>query len=519
MEGTEVTETPNAEVARTLRVHALFRMPELVGTVPGLRGTTVETGIWRVEVLPTEHSREVLHDTEDLRLIRWGATLRRREGGPDEGWQLSLPVDGAEAGVPDAMHLPLDAGPEGDVPALMADVVTALARRAPLAAVATLETAHTTHVLHGADGQVVAELMDDTVSIMDGDVVAGRFRELSVQAAAEGDPTIAPLVDLLTAHGAVPGTTSKIVSALGPGAQADPDVPEPQPATPDEPAADAVHAHLVTHVRRFLLQDVRVRRDLPDSVHQMRVAARRLRSGLRVFAPLVEDAWSRHLRDELGWTASELGLSRDSEVLLARLDAHADELEERDSLLIHAHVDPFMHAKAEAGRQEALDALRSERHLDLLDELVDAANHPRLTEESRRPSREVLPPLFAKAWRKLAKEVRALTLDGPSDEWHETRITAKRARYAAEALVGVFGTPAKNLATALSAVTEQLGEHQDAWIAQETCRELAEHFDGPTGFALGLLRAYEVESELIARVKMQEQWPAVRDLAKRTRLG
>jgi hypothetical protein len=71
----------------------------------------------------------------------------------------------------------------------------------------------------------------------------------------------------------------------------------------------------------------------------------------------------------------------------------------------------------------------------------------------------------------------------------------------------------------LSNVTEQLGEHQDASIAQETCRELAEHFDGPTGLSLGLLHAYEVECELIARIRMKEQWPAVRGLRKQTELG
>lgn len=512
------TPTTHREVERKLRVHALFRMPELVGVVPGLHGTTVDTGIARVEHRPTIEMRAVYHDTDDLRLVRWGVTLRRREGGPDQGWHLKLPVEGADAAVRDELRLPLEAGEAGHVPAAMADVVTALARRKPLVPVTTLQTARTAYVLYDAEGTAVAELVDDTVSIMDGDVVAGRFRELEVEALTE-EADLAPVVALLEAHGAMPGATSKAVSALGPAALADPDVPEPQPATPDDPAADAVHAHLVTHVRRFLLQDVRVRRDLPDSVHQMRVAARRLRSGLRVFSPLVEPDWSRHLRDELGWAASELGLSRDSEVLLARLDAHADELDEHDALLIHSHVDPYMHAKAEAGRQEALAAMRSDRHLDLLDSLVDAANHPRLTDLADQPAREVLPPLFAKAWRKLAKEVAALTLDGPSDEWHETRITAKRARYAAEALAPVFGAPAKNLASALSNVTEQLGEHQDAFIAQETCRELADHFDGPTGFALGLLRAYEVESELIARVKLQEQWPAVRDLAKRTRLG
>jgi CHAD domain-containing protein len=126
--------------------------------------------------------------------------------------------------------------------------------------------------------------------------------------------------------------------------------------------------------------------------------------------------------------------------------------------------------------------------------------------------------MFARAWRKLEKEVGHLTLDGPAEQWHEARITAKRARYAAEALTPVFGPAAKGLATALAEVTEQLGEHQDAYIAQETCRELAAQFDGATGFALGRLHGYEVQCELIARVRLQEAWPMVRGLAKRTKL-
>ncbi len=511
--------TPEQAVDRKLRVHALFRMPDLVGQVPGLAGTTVDTGIARIDRRPAVLVHAVYHDTQDLRLIRWGVTLRRRAGGTDEGWHLTLPVEGSQAGVDDEMRLPLDASDPGAVPPAMADVVTALARRNPLVPVASLHTQRTTQILYDAEDRPVAELVDDVVSIMDGEVVAGRFRELQVRSLGVQPRALDPVIDLLKAHGAIPTTATKLGSALGPAAKADPDVLEASPVSPDDPAGDAVHAHLLTHVRRFLLQDMRVRRDLPDSVHQMRVAARRLRSGLRVFSPLVDADWSRHLRDELGWAASELGLSRDSEVLLARLDAHADELGDADAETIHAHVDPLMQAKVDAGRAEALEAMRSERHLALLDALVDAAANPQLTAAAAAPAREALPPLFDKAWRKLAREVKALTLDGPSDEWHETRITAKRARYAAEALVPVFGASAKGLATSLSNVTEQLGEHQDASIAQETCRELAGHFDGPTGFSLGLLHAYEVECELIARIRMKEQWPAVRGQRKQTFLG
>ncbi|MGB8021799.1 MAG: CYTH and CHAD domain-containing protein [Candidatus Nanopelagicales bacterium] len=516
-----MSESPEIrrEVERRLRVHALFRLPQLVGTVAGLGGTTITTRIASVEHREPVHMRAVYHDTEDLRLIRWGVTLQRREGGTDEGWRLVLPVEGADQGVHDEIVLPLSAGEAGHVPAEICDAVTALARRNPLVEVVTLHTARTAHILHDAEGTAVAELVDDVVSIMDREVVAGRFRELQVQALTEDAAALDPVVELLMAHGAMPGASSKAGSALGPAAKAAPDVPDPRPVTPEDPAGDAVHSHLLTHVGRFLLQDIRVRRDLPDSVHQMRVAARRLRSGLRVFSPLVDPEWSRHLRDELGWAASELGLSRDSEVLLARLDAHADELDPVDAKLIHEHVDPLMRTKVEAGRAEALAAMRSDRHLALLDALVAAANRPQLTDLADTPAREALPPLFDKAWRKLAKEVSALTLDGPSEEWHATRITAKRARYAAEALVPVFGAPAKGLASALSTVTEQLGEHQDASIAQDTCREFANHFDGPTGFALGLLHGYEVECELTARVHLQDQWPAIRGLRKRTRLG
>jgi CHAD domain-containing protein len=123
----------------------------------------------------------------------------------------------------------------------------------------------------------------------------------------------------------------------------------------------------------------------------------------------------------------------------------------------------------------------------------------------------MLPPLMTTAWRRLHKDARGLRQDGTDESWHETRIAAKRARYAAEALTPVFGARAKSLAKDLERVTELLGEHQDAVIAARTARELASgrRVTGTTGFVLGLLHAAERASVTAVREQFATVWPQV----------
>jgi CHAD domain-containing protein len=496
-------------VGMTLRVHGLFRLPDLAAA---------DNAVTAAKRQAVGTLNAVYHDTDDLRLARWGVTLLRREGGDDPGWHLRLPVEG-HAGQPDEVRLPLNEGEADEVPRELSDLVVAFTRNAPVHPVVTLLTERTPHVLYDADGVAFAELVDDTVSVLDGEHLAARFRELGVAALVEGVP-LEPIVDTLVAAGAVPGTTPKTLAALGPVTQEPPDVPEPQIVGPEDPAGAAVTAHIRRHARAFLLQDVRVRRDLPDSVHQMRVAARRLRSGLKAFEPMLDVEWAESLRTELGWIAGELGVSRDTEVLQARIDHHADEVGEEFAPLIRAVVDPALSAQWRDARDHALGAMVSQRYRDFLDQLVDAARNPRLNEHADVRAEEVLPGLVDKAWRKLSKEVALLRLDGPSDEWHEARIRAKKARYAAEAVAPVMGEHVKRFAKALSGVTEVLGEHQDAWVAQHTLRSLAAgpDIDGLSGFSLGLLHEFEFEQELFARNDFVELWPSVKQAHKKARL-
>jgi CHAD domain-containing protein len=498
---------------QTLRVHALFRLPPLHEVVPDLA---------KLEQQPTQTLTEVTFDSEDLRLFRWGVTLQRGTGGDADGWQLLLPVEGHGGADHDEVLLPASADDVLEVPQALRDIVTPLLREAPLVPVATLRTERTPFLLIDVDGERVAELVDDTVSILDGEHVAARFRELAVLSTdAAATELLAAVGEVLIEHGAVLGGGSRAANALGPRASAAPDVVLRGPVCPADPAADAVRAHLALQAQRFLLQDVRVRRDLPDSVHQMRVAARRLRSGLKVFGPLLDPEWAGQLREELGWAAGELGKARDTEVLLARLDDHADELPPADAQLATEALERVLRAQLAEARAEALASLRSQRHLQLLEQLVDAVHHPRLTELANEPCGEVLPPMVDKAFRRLARDVKDLRIEGAAEPWHETRIAGKKARYAAELVQPVFGAPAKRLAKALAGVTEVLGDHQDCYVAQQELRRIArrEDIDGATGFALGLLHAAEEEREMSLRDDFVALWPAVQKLYGKTVLA
>ena len=535
------------ETERKYRVHGLYRLPDLVSA--GAVRTVDDLGVAILEA--------TYFDTDDLRLAREGITLRRRTGGDDEGWHLKLPVATVgEARTREEIQLPLSAGEADDVPDELRHLVGALVRSDDLRPVATLRTerhgyrlwplladdepaaAEAEQAAADADGdgdaeataqqapQPVALLTDDLVSVLDNDAtMVARFRELELEDLPDGDPTqaartAAAVSSTLVNAGAVTGEfVSKAVRALGPFAASPPEVVEPADVTPDDPARDAVRAHIARHTRRLRGADLAVRRDLDDSVHQMRVAARRLRSGLRVFRPLLDREWADSLRDELAWVAGQLGDYRDTEVLLERLEKHLDLLPDGvDPEPARAHVERVLTARLADARQQALEMLDSKRYYDLHVRLVDAAADPVTTAAADLPAHQVVRPLVERAWKKLDKEATRLLKDeesvpggAPDSEWHASRITAKKARYAAEAAAPVFGDDAAAFGKQLSQVTEILGDHQDAAIAIEQIKGLAVE-DGitpPAAFGLGALLSVEHDSVATTRVDFSSLWPGV----------
>jgi CHAD domain-containing protein len=271
-------------------------------------------------------------------------------------------------------------------------------------------------------------------------------------------------------------------------------------------SGDVVRRALALSTSRLIIHDPVVRRgEDVEGVHQARVATRRLRSDLRTFAPLIDAAWSQQLRTELAALAAELGAVRDADVLLARLRADAQQLAEADRPHL-ARIFDQLEARRTSARRTLLATMSSPGYATLLDDLVDATQHPMLTETARRAARHELRRVAARPWKRLARTVAALP-DEPTDaDLHQVRIMAKRARYAAEAVVPVLSA-ASPMARALAAVQTVLGEHHDAVVAEQWLRSTTTR-SRQEAFAVGALAGVQRAAAIAARARWRTAWAA-----------
>ncbi|MFE1175912.1 CHAD domain-containing protein [Streptomyces sp. NPDC058773] len=478
------------------------------------------TGVGRVAAVEEAGTQEldaVYYDTADQRLAADGLTLRRRTGGKDAGWHLKLPV---APGVRDELRAPLSETPPPELTAL----VRSRTLDRELVPLVRLRTRRTVRVLRDAAGAPVAEVAEDAVRAwrLDG-AEAGkagpgptksRWREIEVELLGKGGAGLLDEIDrALAAAGVRPASAaSKLARALaetgpgrhdgagkaGKGEKAAKGEKPGKGKKPGRTAADVVLRYAREQVRVIIELDPAVRRDLPDAVHQMRVATRRLRSAFRSYTKVLDRAVTQPIGIELKWLAAELGVERDREVLTERL---REALAEAPGALRLGPVDARLTIWSERRRAGARDgvlaALDGPRYLSLLRALHAFLAEPPLRKAAGRPAPEVVAGAVLKDYRRLARRMEtALTAPAGRERdeaLHGARKAAKRTRYAAEAARPALGGPAKKFAKRTKRVQQLLGDHQDSVVARGALRELATQAQqaGEGGFTFGLLYGRE----------------------------
>ncbi|MBF4461989.1 MULTISPECIES: CYTH and CHAD domain-containing protein [unclassified Rathayibacter] len=417
-------------------------------------------------------------DTAERALSRARITLRRREGGEDEGWHVKLPGSAGRTEI----HTPLT--PRGSVPSSVREPVLGSIGRAPLEPLARLETVRAITRVADADGRVLAEIADDLVTALDERTGRERrWREWEVELVdargAAGEAVLDAIEKRLLAAGARPArSASKLARATG-GPLED---TVRAPRDGGEAAVAAVR-ELLGELRAV---DPRVRLETDDALHRMRTLARRLRSVLAASRSVLDRASTDPIRSELRWLGRVLGAARDEEVLADRLRSGlaSTGLDEGSAASLIEEIER-RHALA---LRRVARTLRGGRYLALLASIDALLASPPRTGKAKQSVKKLVRRSVSHERSRVREARRAA--EGTEGR-HELRIAAKRLRYTVEAWRAVVPAAVGPAQRSWGAVGEELadalGDERDALAARELLAGASRVDSADDAFARGAL--------------------------------
>ena len=214
-----------------------------------------------------------------------------------------------------------------------------------------------------------------------------------------------------------------------------------------------------------------------EGVHQMRVAFRRLRSGLRIFRPLIPRETSAELVEDIRWLNGFLGPARDWDVFLqegmAAVFGHFPR--KRGLILFRVKADTIRRTHHHTLRE----ALSEPRYPLLLQRFADWLDRRAWREHSsdeqwRRlaePALEFATPLLERDHRRVVKEGDSFE-ELSAEERHALRIRIKELRYALDFFASLYETSTvKPYLSALSDLQDGLGVMNDISVTHRLLEE------------------------------------------------
>jgi CHAD domain-containing protein len=455
-------------------------------------------------------------DTFDWRLSRAGLVLeyeRKSHGArlllsrdnlpiaeqPVTGWRSSRPRLAAD----------LPAGP-------VRDQLLKLATPRALLPMATAASTVRVARLLNADGKTVARLTVDDSTVTRADQAIALPPRLTITE-VRGYPGQARRAARLLADspGVSPAGTSTFATALHALGRHPGDYSNGVTAaiTARMPASVAV-ATLLLGLLDTLEQNVDgVLRDIDtEFLHDLRVAARRTRSAIKLLGDVIPE--SRPYAAEFKWLGDLTTPTRDLDVHLLGFDAMAAQL----VAATPADLEPFRAflARRRAREFRRLSAgLRSARFKTLTDHwrktLLEARDHP--AKRKTPTADEVAVAKTARAFRKIAAQGGAITADSPPESLHDLRKRCKELRYVLEFFAPLHDPVTyKKVVGDLKQLQDCLGEFQDSEVQRHEIAELADAMlaeraaPAATLLAMGEIAANLAHSQAEARAEFADRF-------------
>jgi CHAD domain-containing protein len=201
----------------------------------------------------------------------------------------------------------------------------------------------------------------------------------------------------------------------------------------------------------------------------MRVATRRLRAALRLFAPVLPATATARATSGLVWLGRAVGTVRDLDVLKMAVSKRGRQLEPALQRALRPLHQTIAKRRA-AAHADLIKILNSTRYRHLLARL-DALGQPRRA-SSRRAGAigNLAPRLVRPVWDAVLKAGRRLDAEPSAADYHRLRVRVKRLRYTLESLQTIGGKQVRRTIDRLIRMQDLLGAHQDcitqaAWLS------------------------------------------------------
>lgn len=357
----------------------------------------------------------------------------------------------------------------------------------PLKVVAKLRTLRTGTTVMDGDRRV-AEVVFDSVQVLQGITVVNRFSEIEVELLDGTEEDLRQLGSALRSLGSFTGDERpKLYQAL--------DIVVAHPDPENKPVSELaqIQGTIAEQFRLLLRHDPGTRLgDDPEDLHQHRVGIRKLRS-LLGSARMLEPEWSAGLRAELEWIGDLMNPVRDLDVMVPYLRADMALLDPAEAAVVERFI-AGLGTEREAARKKMLEGLESDRYLDLL-RTLEAATVSLVV----RPAEDDLQSGAARRFRKMRKSAKNLSSPPEDEDLHRVRRLAKKARYTADLVKPTGGKKVAKYLADIKQVQEVLGDFQDSVVAEDRIKAFLPEARTPQeSFVLG--RMAELQSSKKRRV-------------------